>query len=357
MWRAWRLVGILLIISGFLETSCAGAGEAANGQIAKSDQADPLTPRQREIMRIALSADGYITEQLHGEFWAPVSKEIREHDTSLVYLRQSAGVLVAAGQDFQREFWLSVKATLRAGRVVKTPNYEAAQKRARQASSLPGYREQKDIGAENGERLLAAAAQGKPFQTPQGQMYVTTELVSQVLSGLDGSAARFKILLNPTWTETVEEYRYPEAHVATLSPTPFSVERQKITIEGGRQVEQILLTRRLNDTDYALISYAVYGGQWADPHGATIRTVQASLRSIGEPVTRAASSSWRNRVSATGSAKANTSDGTLYASIRVVELRELGSVLILTTTSQRSLAETYLLLENLENSIQLLSGF
>lgn len=315
---------------------------------------DDLSPRQQEIIQTVLSVEGFITRELHTEFWASVPLKIRNDIASREAFVRFIDRSIATGIRFQRESWASMKASLKAGRVVKSPGYTIAKKSSLSATSNPAYQQQAQKAVTNAENMIKAAAQGRPFQTPRGPMYITPELVNQVLAGLDGAVDRFRRLANPNWEEKVTEHRYPEAHVAILSASPFALEREEMTAENGRKVKLVSLSNRLNATDYVAVSFTGFGGAWADPEGAVIRTLKGTLRGTGGKPTAVISSSWRNRVSALGSSSVQTAEGWVYSSARVVEMRELGGALTFLAVTETSKIEADTLREGLERSTQLL---
>lgn len=318
------------------------------------DAQNDLSSRQMEIMQTVMSVEGFITKELHSEFWASFSPAIRDDAMLRGAIVRFLDRSIAAGVRFQRESWASIKASLEAGRVVKSPGYAEAKKGVLSASTIPQYKRQSQRAVANSEGMIEAAAEGKPFQSPRGPIYITPEVVNQVLAGLDGSLARFRRLANPDWEETVTEHRYPEAHVAILSQVPFAVERQELAAENGRNVKMISLTNRLNETDFIGIMFSDYGQAWADPEGAIVNTVKETLRGTGAIPSLVFSVKWRGRLSASGNGEARTSVGTLYASTRVVEMRELGGALVFMAITLTSKVEADMLREDLERSTQLL---
>ena len=315
---------------------------------------DDLTPRQLEIIQTVLSVEGFITERIHSEFWTSVPARIREEPETREAFVRFIDRSIAAGVRFQRESWASMQESLKARRVVKTPGYMAAKEAALSVSQLRQFKQQAQKAADNAEGMIRAAAEGKPFYTPRGPMYITPELVSQVLAGLDGSVARFRRLTNPDWQASVSEYRYPDAHVAILSSIPFSAEKQSLTLENRRTVRATTLTNRLNETDYVGVTFSDYGGVWSDPDGAVIRTAKATLKGIGAESPSVSSSLWRGRRSAFGSGLARTSEGVLFTSTRVVEMREVQGALIFIAVTATSKVDAEALREQLERSTQIL---
>ena len=334
-----KIRSILALIALLLGTTAFAQASTGRG--------DDLTPRQTEIIQTVLNVEGFITEALHKEFWITAPPEVRNDARARAQFVQFIDRAIAVGVQFQRESWASVKLSLEAGRVVKSPGYELARKNI---LSLPQSRQ----GVANAEAMIKAAATGQPFQTPRGPAYITPELVDQVLAGLDGSIARFRRLVSPDWKETVTERRYPDAHVAILSQAPFALERQEITAENGKTVAMVMLTKRLNETDFVSISFTDFGGAWSDPKGAAMRTAKATLAGSGATPSAVSAALWRNRLSASGDGTARTAEGPVYVSVRVVEMRELGGALSFLSVTEKSKIDAGLLREQLEQSTQLL---
>ncbi len=338
-----RLVGIIVA------TLCV-----VNVSVGATDLAVVPTPRQLEIVGTVQNAGGYITEELHTEFWSlmlePPSEDPAVWDEVLPifdrYIAESIG--------FQREAWTSMKLSLAAGRVVKSPGYDAAKEKVLIKTVIPGYAENVLRVVRNAEAKIQAAADGKPFTSPQGPMYVTDELVDQMLPRLDAAAARLRRLVDPVWQSEVREYYYPEAHVAILSDGEFILEKAAYTAANGRLLREVLLSSRLNETDIVTVTYLDFNGPWATPAESAIGTVERTVTAMGALSSPVVLSNWRGRVSAVGSGVARVADGELHISVRVVELGGEGGSLTFTAVTWTSVLDANLLRETLEQSTQLL---
>jgi hypothetical protein len=221
------------------------------------------------------------------------------------------------------------------------------------ASSLPGYRGQVEIGAANAERMIEAAASGRPFSSDRGTFYITEELVDRVLAGLDGSIHRFQRLTNPNWTMDVDEWRYPDAHVRILWDNPFNREIKEITLEGGRRGTIRMLQSRLSEQEFVQLGFAQLEGRWADPEAAAINVARATLGAIGVERATPVGTYWRGRVSAEASGSVSTSAGTIHAAVRVVAAPEHQGAWTFMGLTLTSKAEAALLRELLEEATQL----
>jgi len=114
-----------------------------------------------------------------------------------------------------------------------------------------------------------------------------------------------------------------------------------------------MLSKIISDSEIAAISYANFGGKWADPQGAVLRVVGATMRNAGAEMTTSYSSRWRGKLSAIAKGKISSDSGELFVSARVVELREQnGSISFLTIGG--SLFQADRLREDLELSTQVM---
>ena len=93
---------------------------------------------------------------------------------------------------FQRETWASINASLKARRVVKTEEYESAKKEVLESQILLLERRKVKRGVAHAEGMIEAAAKNALVQSPKGAIFVTQEMVDQVLAGMDGSLSRFR---------------------------------------------------------------------------------------------------------------------------------------------------------------------
>lgn len=315
---------------------------------------DELTPRQQEIIQTVFSGGGFITEALHKEFWASLPRQLHENEAIKNDYIKNIDRVVASGTRFQRETWASMKASLEAHRVVKTIGLDQAKQNVMNVSQNPVYVREARKNISKVAVMLTAAANGTPYQTSQGPMYITPELVNQVLAGLDGSIARFQRLLQPKWKQEIKEYRYEDAHVAILSDVPFSIVEQNLTVENGKKVKLTMLTNQLNETDYVAISFNEFDGVLEEPDSVVIRMVNGTIKGAGASPMLVSSSKWRGERSATGTGQSVTSVGVFYISTRVVEMPKQQGALSFIAVSATSKIEADALRDSLELSTQLL---
>ena len=122
--------------------------------------AQELTPQRRAIAGTAIAADGWLTEQMHKSFWSADSA--KQNTAAMAEFRGAVELGIEVGQRFQRSSWSSIKLSLTARRVVKTPEYETNKAEMLRVSRLQGTREQGEAGARSADAMLEAAASGSP---------------------------------------------------------------------------------------------------------------------------------------------------------------------------------------------------
>jgi len=318
---------------------------------AQPARAQELTAQQQEILRTAIGADGWLTEGMHQEFWAAVPLAIKSDPKAIAALTSYLDRSSVNALRFQRATWSSIKLTLAAKRVTKTPDYETAKEEIR-ASSLPQERVGAERGVRNADAMLEAAATGRSMSGPNGPFYVTEEMTEQVLAGLSGSFHRYRKLSNPTWIYKPEEHSYPNEHIRILWDGPFARETQTITMEGGKSVPITLLTSRISEHEHVALGFMRFQGRWLDPEGASIRTVAATLTGMGIRDVRPMVTRWRGRVAAEGAGSVRSSAGAINASVRIVEAPEHGGAWQIMAISASSLADAISLRATVEQASQ-----
>jgi hypothetical protein len=297
------------------------------------------TPRQKEIFLTVMNVTGYIDQKLHAEYWAIMPPSIMNDPKVLKTFRATIDLFILPGTILQREAWISMRKSQKAGRVVKTAEYAAA---IRAVLSIPvssSVQAQTRASIQTGEQMIQAAAKNAPFKTAQGPIYITPEMIDRVLGGLNSSMARVELLLNPTWVTQKQEYTYNSVHVAILSDQPFSKENSQIGTPEGRSVNFTSLTKFVSSSDIVVVNFYELGTTWRRPENAVVRTVNAALKGAGASVLNMHTSKWRGRTSATGTGSANTSEGNLFISARVVELREFKGALMFLAQSGKSISD------------------
>lgn len=248
-----------------------------------------MTARQNEIFKNAISADGWLTEAMHREFWAAVPENIKFDPKALDIFEATVEKASMIAIQFQREAWGSMKLSLATRKIVQTPNYESVKTAVLNFGSLSNSAQKTETAVRNSEAMIEAAASGKPMASQSGTFYLTEELVEQVLIGLDGSLFRFRRLTNPVWSYQVKEYLFPDLHIRILWDGPFRKEISHMAVEGGRSVKVEMLDNRLSEKDQVGIGFIDLKGRWTDPEKAAARIALFSLKAMGiseaKPVT------------------------------------------------------------------------
>ncbi|NRP10102.1 MULTISPECIES: hypothetical protein [unclassified Marinobacterium] len=191
-----------------------------------------LTLKQQEIIEIVLGTGTLLTREMHTEFWAEVPKDIDLTSPSFKgtynnYIEDIAGLSLK----YQRELWTSALNSIRAGRVVKTPNYEKTFQELYYSGKIPKEFDVSEFAAK-GERYLQAAANRSPIELKGQKVFVTEELVQSALSRIDSGLANAKRLLNPVWTDEEHEYIYSASKLKILSDSPFQESSQELQANG-----------------------------------------------------------------------------------------------------------------------------
>ena len=243
--------------------------------------------------------------------------------------------------------------SLQAGRVIKSPGYEAAKADILASPTAELLREENAAGINSAERLISAAANKSPLVTPKGTLYITDELVAQTIAGLDASICRMKQLVNPSWAPKIEETRYADVYVRILSDCPFRREYQDIAVESGRKSRMAMFLYTISMKDQLAVEFIPIGGQFAVPQQSVVHLAQSALNAMGIVDAKPGISEWRGHMSAEAFGSVVSSQGTLYASVRVVNAPERQGAWALLAVTSDSLIDAQAQRNSLEASAQL----
>lgn len=313
--------------------------------------AEATNVRQREIAQTVIAPQGYVSARLHAEFWSSIPAHLRDNPQFREDFSRAVTKAFATHTGFLRGLWESARESLLARRMILTPAYDDARATLLEEASSTGEANTRAM-IEKAEEMLRAAAENKPFSTPKGLVYVTPEQVEETLRGLDASLARFHLLLAPVWQPEIKETKYPEAHVAILSPVPYTVSRKPITTEHGR-TEIVVLTHRAEEKDFLFLAF-VTAPMLLESEHSVLTMAKGGLAAWGQLAAPVVASQWRGLASATGNGSADTAKGRAFLSVRSVELRQHSGFLVLTAVSERSGLDAEMLMEELERSLIIL---
>lgn len=160
---------------------CFGMIGQANAQLPK---------RCQEIIQLAMSTDGYLTRDMHEEFWSSLAQVAPSEDEMRMFEQYLTKSLLYM-QQYQLELYKSAQLSLVAGKILTTSRFDKLAKGL--AEDGPG---QEVIARE----FLESAAYGTAISRPDGRtLIVTQEIVDSVLPNIESSFARLQRLLNRSW--------------------------------------------------------------------------------------------------------------------------------------------------------------
>ena len=329
--------------------------------IAPAEQPS-MTARQQEIMLIVRSADGYITEKLHNEFWSSIPFTGSELDQFNELLASTVDKVIGPSQKLGYETWYSAQLSLRAGLVVRSEALDSAIYATLNASNIPSYRKKAQEAADSVDRILTAAAEGTPLQAAHGPIFINEDLIAATLAGIEGGIHRTKILLNPTWDPSLQYFKHPELRISLLSAWPFTPSKSTISLPNGFVSDFYKLEQTVSEAQWAFIGFADYSQairlskvNLSDPTTSVLENVQSGLNAVGAtPATSPRAEAWRGYVSAEGSGYFSDGQERGFVSIRSVYLPQHEGFLVFTTVSLKSLSDAQQLLDVLEGQTQIL---
>ena len=147
-----------------------------------------LTPREQVIMTTVLNVDGYINEDLYNEFWKELRPRAKKSD-----LDELQQFLLEGAMNTQIILWNCVKKSIKEKKACESKEYTLILNKMQNDGQMIAYN--------NTINLMEAAATGKPFEKNGQKTYITTEMADNVLSGLEGSVQRIRLLFSDKWKE------------------------------------------------------------------------------------------------------------------------------------------------------------
>jgi hypothetical protein len=154
-----------------------------------------LTAKQQQSFKSVLVVDATLTKEQYDQFWADFPKLTPEERKQLY---QKLEPVMLMDLERQRCAWTSARETIRQKKIVYVPEYEKVLKKMEQLYANDPLGEiRMTISKKETDALLKAAVTGKPMKKGKEDVYITKDLVDEVLAGVDDSFDRVKRFLAP----------------------------------------------------------------------------------------------------------------------------------------------------------------
>ncbi|MFC7452959.1 hypothetical protein [Insolitispirillum peregrinum] len=314
-----------------------------------------LNAMQNDIFRIVEHKNGYITKEMHDDFWS----QIPEEKIKTPQIRQGTildlNATLLMGYSLKKEALESTRASMKAGKIIHTPGYKEARRDYLTLGKLPQNKQLIDDLLASNDAMIKAGATGSPFQSPKGPIPITAELLDTVQQGINGQVARIKLLISPDWNPHISETRYPQAHIAIRSIVPFNVlVRGRSSAERG-PVMSVLFENAIDENRNVVVSYVNLGTPLGNPENDMAQLVAAIAQATNSKFLAPIShETWRGMSSAKGDIQSTHTGGSSFMSVRIVNLPQYTGYLILRVGSTISLPDSSLTLHSLEESLQII---
>ncbi len=357
-------VGASIVLTGFaaLSSPAVAQGSVSPPEIQRILPNTPrMTDRQQEILIIVRSADGYINEELHGEFWSSmpfVGDELTQFKNLLVELGDD---VIGPSQRLGYETWHSADLSLKAGRVIRSEGLDRAIEETQGASDIPTYQEKVRSSSRSVDQILSAAANGTPLETANGPIFINDEVISETLAGIEGGARRTEMLLDAEWDPKPQLYNHPDLHISLLADWPYTPSKSTVTLVNGIVSDFWKLEQTVSDTQWVMIGFADYDQairtsriDLSDPDAMVLKNAVGGLKAIGATaasVPRA--ETWRGYHSAEASGHASDGEIDAYVALRSIYLPRYRGFLVVSTVSLNTLSDAQGLLDKVEKRLQI----
>jgi hypothetical protein len=174
---------------------------------------DNLPPKIFNILKTALHADGYITKEMHDEFWSELKTYGNQKQIDKIISSLKLNFIYM--QEYQRALWESAKISFHARQVVKTTKLLQLKSELQikfeeilpfpknspdYATAVHAYEKGRRIAEYDAELLLEGAAGHKEITFLNNQTTtIDLNLINAVLLNLDSSTKRAMLLLEEKW--------------------------------------------------------------------------------------------------------------------------------------------------------------
>lgn len=143
-----------------------------------------LNEKQQKILVEVLNVDGHISRKLHDDFWKDIKKEDEEKMKDL-------DSFIPEARKIQYLINADLNTSLHLKKVYISKELEEAMIVLKKRDATNSYN--------NITAVLNAAATGQKVDIRGYSVYITEEMISDTLDGLDASMERFRLLLDRTW--------------------------------------------------------------------------------------------------------------------------------------------------------------
>ncbi len=302
-------------------------------------------------MRLVGQPDGYLSIELHDEFWAEFPQEIRDDARARMRLTVDFSYLPGVYANFERELWESAKLSLGSGEFLSTPGYAPAKEILLQFIEIAAFDAPAFIAAvEQADDLLRAAASGAAYATGHGTMRIDTAFIDNVLAGMDAARSRLGRLLDPEYPNLPREWKYPEGHFRVFWPDPL-VESRVAIPEGGYGREVVVYANRYDRDVFVSVQFLSLFKAESDPVRALLYGKLVASQ-MGFPKADGRSGEWEGRPSALVSGRAMLDGKEAELSLRLVLAPEHEGAWVLVCLAQGQPGFAEALRGNLDHAVR-----
>jgi hypothetical protein len=175
-------------------------------------------------------------------------------------------------EQWLREYWLNVRDCLVSGQVIQRPQMVKAASELRQfyatwrgpLSDVDNYRSDAGKYVLQNRALCEAAINGTASLSSKDAVYVTEDLVREVLDGLPPRMARVRRLLNPIWDDSPREQLFSDIGLKLLSPEVFTRDKLDTQADNGIWIHNLTYIAQLDENRVTAVTGVLVDGSTVD---------------------------------------------------------------------------------------------
>ncbi|MCX2983388.1 hypothetical protein EYC98_21215 [Halieaceae bacterium IMCC14734] len=197
-----------------------------------------LPDEAQAIMMIVMKADGYITEEMHINFWASIA-EIAKTDEDVNQFSTHLSNNLLLTQEYQFELFKSARLSEEQGEVVMTERFKVLALGVEKISPGQKVLAQEFLESAAFQRMINRRADGR-------SLIVTKEVIDLTMPNIESSFKRLNRLLSKDWDSSSElDYKISDGKFSTSAGLiPAGCFGQLMTeLNGDNTVAAIFLNR------------------------------------------------------------------------------------------------------------------
>lgn len=307
-----------------------------------------ITQKQIEIINTVVSTNGYVTKEMHDEFWNEVPENIKNNNESLSSYKHNANRSIRFYERLRSESVFNTQDVINKVLLWKTVKYERNRENYLKIHGLNEDEGKKFPFIRDMDNMIDSVLKGRPYQTSQGKIALDKKFFDSILGDLSSLVRRYEILVSPEWDDNGKIYSYTDAHIAIRTLYPFSKLEPYSTY--NKTKNYIISFDSSNTSTFSFISFDEYPQH---KQSNSYEITEYYLRKNGKIVFNIENDTFRSLDTAKGTSAYEINGERYFITIRVINMKPYNGYVALSTTSRTSAEQSKAFMSYIEDSLDL----